>query len=176
MDPPPAASTPAWRSRRPTCASDATASLTLSAPGALGTEYDFTGEHELLALSVKSVAGKLHVLKDPERSMLEGRIVLANPAAGRLFGFRPLAVDGRPLLEVVRNHALHEAVSAALATAQPQRLETKSSDRPSSGGRQAASAVQTPEATSASTSPGLTQRHSAPSCRSCSASASPLPP
>jgi two-component system phosphate regulon sensor histidine kinase PhoR len=54
------------------------------------------------------------------------RIVLANPAAGRLFEFRPVAVEGRPLLEVVRNHAVHEAVTAALATGQPQRIEAKS--------------------------------------------------
>ena len=33
------------------------------------------------------------------------RIVLANEAAGRLFDFRPPTVEGRPLLEVVRNHA-----------------------------------------------------------------------
>jgi two-component system phosphate regulon sensor histidine kinase PhoR len=52
------------------------------------------------------------------------RIVLANRAAGRLFDFRPAAVEGRPLLEVVRNHALDQAVSAALASGQPQRLET----------------------------------------------------
>jgi two-component system phosphate regulon sensor histidine kinase PhoR len=53
------------------------------------------------------------------------RIVLANKAAGRLFDFRPAAVEGRPLLEVVRNHALDQAVSAALASGQPQRLETR---------------------------------------------------
>ena len=53
------------------------------------------------------------------------RIVLANRAAGRLFEFRPAAVDGRPLLEVVRNHALHQAVTSALITRRPQRLETK---------------------------------------------------
>ncbi len=53
------------------------------------------------------------------------RIVLANRAAGELFAFRPSVAEGRPLLEVVRNHALHEAVTAALATCQPQRLETK---------------------------------------------------
>ena len=54
------------------------------------------------------------------------RIVLANQAAGRLFGFRPPATEGRPLLEVVRNHAVHEAVTAALDTGRSQRLETTS--------------------------------------------------
>jgi two-component system, OmpR family, phosphate regulon sensor histidine kinase PhoR len=52
------------------------------------------------------------------------RIVLANQAAGRLFDFRPPATEGRPLLEVVRNHAVHEAVNKALETGRPQRLET----------------------------------------------------
>ncbi len=52
------------------------------------------------------------------------RVLFANAAAGRLFEFRPTMVEGRPLLEVVRNHTLEEAVSAALATRQPQRLET----------------------------------------------------
>jgi two-component system, OmpR family, phosphate regulon sensor histidine kinase PhoR len=52
------------------------------------------------------------------------RVLFANAAAGRLFDFRPSQVEGRRLLEVVRNHTLEEAVSAALATGQPQRLET----------------------------------------------------
>jgi two-component system, OmpR family, phosphate regulon sensor histidine kinase PhoR len=53
------------------------------------------------------------------------RIVLANEAAGRVFEFRPTASAGRPLLEVARNHALHAAVTAALATGELQRLETR---------------------------------------------------
>jgi two-component system phosphate regulon sensor histidine kinase PhoR len=52
------------------------------------------------------------------------RVLFANAAAGRLFDFRPALVEGRRLLEVVRNHTLEQAVSAALATGQPQRLET----------------------------------------------------
>jgi two-component system phosphate regulon sensor histidine kinase PhoR len=55
------------------------------------------------------------------------RIVLSNDAAGRLFAFRPPAAEGRPLLEVVRNHALSTAVKNALSSGQSQRLETKSS-------------------------------------------------
>jgi len=51
------------------------------------------------------------------------RVVFANAAAGRLFDFRPGMVEGRRLLEVVRNHTLDEAVGAALATGEPQRLE-----------------------------------------------------
>lgn len=52
------------------------------------------------------------------------RVLFANAAAGRLFDFRPTLVEGRRLLEVVRNHTLEGAVSAAIATRQPQRLET----------------------------------------------------
>jgi len=52
------------------------------------------------------------------------RVVFANTAAGRLFGFRPPAAEGRTLLEVVRNHELDHAVSMAISTRQPQRLET----------------------------------------------------
>jgi two-component system phosphate regulon sensor histidine kinase PhoR len=51
------------------------------------------------------------------------RIVLANRAAGRLFDFRPAAVEGRPLLEIVRSHALDQAVSAAIVNRAAQRLE-----------------------------------------------------
>jgi two-component system phosphate regulon sensor histidine kinase PhoR len=53
------------------------------------------------------------------------RIVLANEAAGRLYGFRPADVEGRPLLEVVRNHALHAVVTTAFSTGEPQSLETE---------------------------------------------------
>jgi two-component system phosphate regulon sensor histidine kinase PhoR len=52
------------------------------------------------------------------------RILFANTAAGRIFGFRPTMAEGRRLLEVVRSHALEEAVMAALDTRQPQLLET----------------------------------------------------
>jgi two-component system phosphate regulon sensor histidine kinase PhoR len=53
------------------------------------------------------------------------RIVLANEAAGRLYGFRPAEIEGRALLEVVRNHALHAAVTTGLSSGQPQRIETQ---------------------------------------------------
>lgn len=52
-------------------------------------------------------------------------IVLANSAAGRLFQFSPSGVEGRPLIEIVRNHSVHDAVTNALASGQPQRVETK---------------------------------------------------
>lgn len=54
------------------------------------------------------------------------RVLFANAAAGRLFDFRPGMVEGRRLLEVVRNHELESAVSMALESRQPQRLEITS--------------------------------------------------
>jgi two-component system phosphate regulon sensor histidine kinase PhoR len=51
------------------------------------------------------------------------RVQFANTAAGKLFDFLPPKVEGRPLLEVVRNHALHQAVTESIATRRPKRLE-----------------------------------------------------
>lgn len=53
------------------------------------------------------------------------RIQLANPAAGRLFGFSASVVQGRPLIEVIRDNSLHEAARQVLASREPQRLELK---------------------------------------------------
>ncbi|MEO0532107.1 MAG: ATP-binding protein [Planctomycetota bacterium] len=50
-------------------------------------------------------------------------VLFANAAAGKLFGFTPGEVVGRPLLEVVRNHPLHLAATAAIDAQTPQRLE-----------------------------------------------------
>jgi two-component system phosphate regulon sensor histidine kinase PhoR len=58
------------------------------------------------------------------------RIVLANEAARRLFDFRPPTVEGRSLLEVIRNHALHEAVTNVLTTSEPQRFELRRAGPP----------------------------------------------
>src|SRR6478735_8194073 len=58
------------------------------------------------------------------------RIVLANEAARRLFDFRPPTVEGRSLLEVIRNHALHEAVTSVLHTSEPQRFELRRAGPP----------------------------------------------
>jgi two-component system phosphate regulon sensor histidine kinase PhoR len=58
------------------------------------------------------------------------RIVLANEAARRLFDFRPPTVEGRPLLEVIRNHELHEAVTNVLTTSEPQRFELRRAGPP----------------------------------------------
>ena len=50
-------------------------------------------------------------------------VLFANSAAGKLFGFEPNEVQGRPMLEVARNHALHQAVVAVIDSRRPQRLE-----------------------------------------------------
>ncbi|TWT97035.1 Alkaline phosphatase synthesis sensor protein PhoR [Botrimarina colliarenosi] len=57
------------------------------------------------------------------------RVLFANDAAGKLFHFIPVEVERRPLLEVVRNHALHQAVKTAIATRTPQRLEIEWDER-----------------------------------------------
>lgn len=51
------------------------------------------------------------------------RVVLANRAAGSLLGFRPESVEGRPLVEVIRNHTLHDALSEAQSSGRPHRLD-----------------------------------------------------
>jgi two-component system phosphate regulon sensor histidine kinase PhoR len=51
------------------------------------------------------------------------RVILANPAAGRLFHFNPQAVIGRQLLEIVRNHALREAAQQTQSDRKLQHLE-----------------------------------------------------
>ena len=44
----------------------------------------------------------------------EEHILFANPAAGKLLNFDPQESVGRPLLEAVRNHTLHEAVTETI--------------------------------------------------------------
>ena len=51
------------------------------------------------------------------------RIVLANSAAGRLLGFSPGEAEGEPLLNVVRNHAMHEALANPNNVAGARELE-----------------------------------------------------
>ncbi|MCA9240879.1 MAG: HAMP domain-containing protein [Planctomycetales bacterium] len=51
------------------------------------------------------------------------RILLANQAAGDLFGFDPATIEGRPLIEVIRNHTLTEGVHQSLLTGDPRRLD-----------------------------------------------------
>jgi len=47
------------------------------------------------------------------------RVLFANDAAGKLLSFSPEAAVGRPLLEAVRQHALHQATAEALSQRAP---------------------------------------------------------
>jgi two-component system, OmpR family, phosphate regulon sensor histidine kinase PhoR len=51
------------------------------------------------------------------------RVQFANTAAGKLFSFMPPRVEGRPLLEVARNDALHQAVAEVIESRRPKRLD-----------------------------------------------------
>ncbi len=51
------------------------------------------------------------------------RVLFANAAAGKMFGFLPPSVVGRPLLEVIREHTLDAAVTDVLKTRQPRSIE-----------------------------------------------------
>lgn len=50
-------------------------------------------------------------------------VSLANKAAGNLLGFLPDKVEGRPLIEIIRNHTLHDALAEVQSNDQPQRLD-----------------------------------------------------
>lgn len=50
----------------------------------------------------------------------EGQVVLANSAAERYFDFKEASAIGKPLIEVVRDHEVDEAVKRCLKTAQEQ--------------------------------------------------------
>jgi two-component system phosphate regulon sensor histidine kinase PhoR len=56
------------------------------------------------------------------------RVLFANTAAGKLFDFVPPGVEGRRLMEVVRDHRLQDAVTQVLATHNPQKLEIEKQD------------------------------------------------
>ncbi len=56
------------------------------------------------------------------------RIVLANAAAGGLLGFAPAKVQGRSLLEVVRSHALHNALLESQAAKESRRVDIELAD------------------------------------------------
>ncbi|WP_425396865.1 HAMP domain-containing sensor histidine kinase [Aeoliella sp.] len=53
----------------------------------------------------------------------EEHVLFANSAAGKMFGFLPPSAEGRPLLEVVRQHTLLEVVTEVLENRKPRTLE-----------------------------------------------------
>jgi two-component system phosphate regulon sensor histidine kinase PhoR len=68
-------------------------------------ESELRESRQRLAIVLEGMAEGVISLDDRER------ILLANAAAGRLMGFSPAKSVGRPLLEVVRSHALHVALA-----------------------------------------------------------------
>jgi two-component system phosphate regulon sensor histidine kinase PhoR len=56
----------------------------------------------------------------------EGNIVLANPAAGKLFGFEEPGAVNRPLIEVVHDHEVDEILKACLITGKEQNTHFES--------------------------------------------------
>ncbi len=56
----------------------------------------------------------------------EGAIVLTNPAAANLFGFREAAVIGRPFIEVVRDHEIDDVVKSCRKTLKEQNIQLES--------------------------------------------------
>lgn len=86
----------------------------------------------------EELGSQLHQLRESAQrqstvlgGMIEGviavdsreRVQFANTAAGTLFGFMPPKIEGRPLLELVRNHLLHQAVTDVINSRRPKRLE-----------------------------------------------------
>jgi two-component system phosphate regulon sensor histidine kinase PhoR len=56
----------------------------------------------------------------------EGNIVLANPAAGRLFGFKEPDVTDKPVIEVVHDHEVEEILKQCLKTGRQQSTQFES--------------------------------------------------
>ncbi len=82
-------------------------------------EAQLRSSRQRLAIVLEGMAEGVIALDERER------IVLANAAAGRLLDFVPIEAEGRPLLEVVRNHALHEVVAEANASQGARRAEVE---------------------------------------------------
>lgn len=57
------------------------------------------------------------------------KIILANDASQQLVGWADEKVEGRPLIEVVRIHALHQTVEAAMNDGQSSQAEFETSDK-----------------------------------------------
>ncbi len=56
----------------------------------------------------------------------DGNLALANPAAGRLFGFETDAAAGQPLIEVVHDHEVDEVLKRCLQTGREQNIQFES--------------------------------------------------
>lgn len=102
--------------------------------GALATSFNrMSGKLEARESQLRESSKRLATVLE---GMVEGvialddreRILLANAAAGRLLGFSPADVKERPLLNVVRNHALHQALAESQAAQASRRVEIELGD------------------------------------------------
>ena len=59
------------------------------------------------------------------------RIILANPAAGRLLSFDPVESEQKPIMQVVRNHTIHEMLQGPEQPQGTRRVEIQSGDEQS---------------------------------------------
>lgn len=59
----------------------------LSAPGKLSDQYDFESEKKLLEVTVQSIKGSFHILKDPDEAGLRRGIITHKPHVVHLSGF-----------------------------------------------------------------------------------------
>jgi two-component system phosphate regulon sensor histidine kinase PhoR len=57
---------------------------------------------------------------------VEGDIILANPAAGKLFGFKEADAVNKPIIEVVHDHEVDEVLKLCLKTGQEQNTQFES--------------------------------------------------
>ena len=99
-------------------------------------EFGMLGDHfNRMSVDLSRQIGQLQEAQSRLATVLEGmgegvitvdyeeRILFANSAAGKLLNFDPQEAVNRPLLEAVRNHTLHEAVSQTIAGQNPGRPE-----------------------------------------------------
>jgi two-component system phosphate regulon sensor histidine kinase PhoR len=56
----------------------------------------------------------------------QGRVVLANPAAERLFNFKEMTATGKPLIEAIHDHEIDSVVKKCLDTTQEQEAQIDS--------------------------------------------------
>jgi two-component system, OmpR family, phosphate regulon sensor histidine kinase PhoR len=85
-------------------------------------EAQLRENRERLATVLEGMVEGVIALDDRER------IVLANGAAGRLLSFTPAEAEGRPLLEVVRNHSIHKAQADSQSVEGSRRIEVELGD------------------------------------------------
>ena len=84
-----------------------------------GNIQTLSGERNMLSAVLETMADGVMVVQ------AGGQVVMANPAAERLFNIRNGPVQGRSLAETVRDHTVQTLVSQCLSTGQPQQGEVE---------------------------------------------------